>query len=195
MVRRRDRPLRPHLFLNCLDVGLAHGRAGIECDDSGNACCLTHGHARRNFAAGFLRLRRCGVMTASDDQLIDLLRQHCPVRRVVVAATADRVGEMSPGHHIVFGHDIVAFQEPGLADAGLRGEIDDIGIFKARHFFTREIQQTGDAGAAFQLRLGQILHLEATSFGICGQLSQTMPGSGVFSHQKDQHPPIRRLAS
>lgn len=103
-------------------------------------------------------------MTASDDQLIDLLRQHCPVRRVVVAATADRVGEMSPGHHIVFGHDIVAFQEPGLADAGLRGEIDDIGIFKARHFFTREIQQTGDAGAAFQLRLGQILHLEATQF-------------------------------
>ena len=29
---------------------------------------------------------------------------------------------------------------------------------------------------------------------MCGQLHQTMPGRGVFSHQYCQHPPMRRFA-
>ncbi len=99
-------------------------------------------------------------MPAGDDQLIDLLRQHRPVGRVVVAAAADRIGEVTARHDVVLGDDVSAFQLSRLAHAGLRCEIDDIGILEARHLLAGKFEQFCNARAAFDLGLGQILDFQ-----------------------------------
>lgn len=157
---RRDRLLSPHLLLYCTDIGLADGCSGIEGNRCRDARRLAHRHAGRDFAAGLLCLRCCRIMPAGDDQLIDLLRQHRPVGRVVVAAAADRIGEVTARHDVVLGDDVSAFQLSRLAHAGLRCEIDDIGILEARHLLAGKFEQFCNARAAFDLGLGQILDFQ-----------------------------------
>ena len=98
---------------------------------------------------------------------VDLLRQHGAVGRVVVAAARDGVGEMDALHHVVLGDDVLALEQPRLADADLRRDVDDVAVLEARHVGAHEVDQRIDALAALELGLGQVLDLDAVDSRSC----------------------------
>ena len=55
-------------------------------------------------------------------------------------ARAPRVSaKWTRSHHVVLGDDVLAFEQPGLADAELRRDVDDEAVLEARHVGAHEI--------------------------------------------------------
>ncbi len=90
---------------------------------------------------------------------------------------------MPAAHHVILGHHILALQHARLAHARLWCKIHHIGVLKPWKLGAGKLHQPAHARPALHFRRRQILTLRPESFGICGQLSQITPGSGVFSHQ------------
>ena len=104
------------------------GDPGSQRHRRGDAGGLAHRHAGRDFARDLLGLRRGRVMPAGDQQPIDALRQHRAIRRVVVTAAGDAVGKCTRPRHVFLGDDVLAVQQPGLPDAGLRRDIHHVAV-------------------------------------------------------------------
>ena len=104
-------------------------------------------------------------MPAGDDQAFDLLRQHRTIGRVVVAPARHCVGKPDALHHVVLGDHILAFEQPRLADAELRRDIDHEAILEARHVRTHEIDQCVDALAPLEIGAREVLDLEPVIAG------------------------------
>ena len=69
------------------------------------------------------------------------LRQQRAIGRVVIAAAADAVLEIDAFHHVLLRDDVIAFEQAGLANAGLRREIDDIGVLETGHVLPGEVEK------------------------------------------------------
>ena len=127
---------------------------------------LAHRHAGRDLAADLLRLRRRRVVAPGHEDLLHAHRQQGAVGGVVVTAAANGVVEMHALHDIALGNHILAFEQAGLAHAGLGSEIHDIGALEARNVFACEFQQCLPCGPpALELRRRQVRHLHAVEAG------------------------------
>jgi hypothetical protein len=99
-------------------------------------------------------------MPAGDQQPIETLRQYRAIRRVIITAAGDAVGEVHAASHIVLGDDVFALQEAGLADAGLRRDVDHVTTLEARKVSAHIVDQSMNPAPPFKLGLGQIFHFQ-----------------------------------
>ena len=108
-----------------------------------------------------LRGRGRGIVPAGDQQLADAARQHRAIGIVIVASARDAVGEMPPLRHVFLGHDIDAVEQPRLANADLRRDVDHEGPLEAGHLVAHESDQRGDALAPLEIGAREIFDLDA----------------------------------
>lgn len=137
-----------HLFLDGPEVDIAQRGVSAERQRNGNAGGLALGHARRDLTGHLLCVAFHRVMSARNDEIVDALREKRTVGGIIVPAPADTVREMPPAGDILFGHDVLAFQQAGLPDAELLGRAQHLGVLEAGDILAREGQHIHHALAA-----------------------------------------------
>src|SRR5579872_2525129 len=92
------------------------------------------------------------------------------------AVDADRILERGAAEHVFAREHMAADDAPGLADAELRRQVDDVGFLEARHR-AQEIEGIDRLAAALDLAARQIIRLKPVDRGavIAGQLRKVYP--------------------
>lgn len=122
-------------------------------------------------------------MPAGHQQVFDPPGQQGAERVVVVTAARDAVVEAHALHHVFLGHHILAFQQAGLAHAGLRGHVDDEAPLEAGQLAAHEVDQCVDVLAAHDFRARQVFDLEPVDAGHVRAVAPDHAGQGRL------HPP------
>jgi hypothetical protein len=100
-------------------------------------------------------------VAAGHQQVLDAARQQRAIRVVVVAAARHAVVEAGALGHVFLGHHVGAFEQAGLADAGLRRHVDQGALREARQPGAHELDHLVDGGAALHFGARQVAHLQA----------------------------------
>jgi hypothetical protein len=139
--------------------------------------------------------------TPGHQQVVDALGNKHPIRQLVEAARlrdrrkpedhvagdmgfhrpavdADRILKTGAAEHVLAREHMAADHAPGFADAELRRQIDDVGLFESRHR-AQEIERVERLAAAVDFAAREIVGLEAVD------------GGAVLARQlRKIHPPL-----
>src|SRR6185437_2302140 len=162
------------------DVDAAARDARGQCHARGGARGLAHGEAGAGDASGGLRAVRHGRAPAGDVQVVHGGWHDDPERQLVEpprfalpaeldrarhmrlhrpAVHADGVAEVRAAEYVVLGELIGADDAARFADADLRGDVDDVGVFEAGRAVLDEGERVERLLAAGQLTPGQLVHV------------------------------------